>query len=177
MKPEPLPGARCTVSESRRGGATQGHAHNSRYCAPRLDPATSPHSCPVTSSRSIGRAEAIMVSNWAGIESGHAHALPTPSGHLRSRRCSLYLAGVPFRSSCKHWAATTPDRLRRGYSSRRNSQIPLDQGYCYATSSEFSATSRLPRSISIASSTGIEGRGLGDIWNAIGFYRKAWVTL
>ncbi|KAK9301410.1 hypothetical protein QLX08_006234 [Tetragonisca angustula] len=60
-----------------------------------------------------------MVSVWAVTKSGHAHRLPTPSGQLRSWRCFLYLSGEPFRSSCAYYAATTPDRLRRGYSQLR----------------------------------------------------------
>lgn len=60
-----------------------------------------------------------MVSVWAATKPGYAHRPPTPSGQLRSWRCFLYLSGEPFRSSCAYYAATTSDRLRRGYSKLR----------------------------------------------------------
>jgi len=64
MKPEPLPGARFTVSESRRGGATQGHAYNERQLRLRLARHLTPHQLYMKSATTIGFAEAIMVSKW-----------------------------------------------------------------------------------------------------------------
>lgn len=65
MKLEPLPGAQFTVSESRRGGATQGHAYDE--CKARLWLAryTAPLQLYMVSATAIGVTEAIMVSNWA----------------------------------------------------------------------------------------------------------------
>lgn len=79
MKPEPLPGARFTVSESRRGGATQGHAYE-RQPRLRLARHAAPHQSHMISATVIGVAEAIMVSNWELLGNNHAHVHPDALG-------------------------------------------------------------------------------------------------
>lgn len=73
MKPEPLPGARFTVSESRRGGATQGHAYNECQARLRLALCAVPHHQYMKSATAIGVVEAIMVSEWEWLENNYAH--------------------------------------------------------------------------------------------------------
>jgi len=73
MKPEPLPGARFTVSESRRGGATQGHAYNERQPRLRLARRAAPLQLYMKSATAIGVVEAIMVSKWELLENNHAY--------------------------------------------------------------------------------------------------------
>lgn len=85
MKPEPLPGARLTVSESRRCGATQGHAYGRHPGLERLVRRASPHQAPVTFASTIGVAEAIMVSTWALSQNDRARVYPDALGGDRGR--------------------------------------------------------------------------------------------
>lgn len=80
MKPEPLPGARFTVSESRRGGATQGHAYDECQTRLRLARSAAPHQSYVKSATAIGVVEAIMVSEWELLENNYAYVHPDALG-------------------------------------------------------------------------------------------------
>ncbi|KAG7188760.1 hypothetical protein KM043_008379 [Ampulex compressa] len=99
MKPEPLPGARCTVSRTLRRGATQGHAHGGDEAPTGLAKAAVPHHLSVTFEQGIGAAVAIMVSTWASPACRHAHRRPDALRAFRSQRCSLYLPGYPSSAS------------------------------------------------------------------------------
>jgi len=113
MKPEPLPGARFTVSESRRGGATQGHAYNERQPRLRLARRAAPLQLYMKSATAIGVVEAIMVSKWELLETTTPMYTRTPSGRPTTRRCSVYL-GKPVRS-----LRVRSNRYRWGYTRGR----------------------------------------------------------
>lgn len=156
MKPEPLPGARCTVSESRRCGATQGHAFPGRYCAPSLARLTHPHRAAMTSNRAIRRAEAIMVSERAVVYAGHAHRSPDALEAPLVKVFSLPVRG-PFsfvvRALRCHYSWLTPSGVylgkKAGDHARRASLVCIER--------RNSTASRLPRSLSTANSRRIEG--------------------
>lgn len=96
MKPEPLPGARFTVSESRRGGATQGHAYDESKARSRLARCAAPLQSYVKSAIAIGAAEAIMVSKWEALDNRPRLCTPGRPRGDRQRGGVLYTWGSPF---------------------------------------------------------------------------------
>lgn len=73
MKPEPLPGAWFTVSESRHSGAIQGEACEGCQAGLRLAGRVVPHQTYINSATAIGVAEAIMVSTWVSLKNNRAY--------------------------------------------------------------------------------------------------------